>query len=132
MTEFQKEMNHIVERFVQDITEIARRAAVDTLQAAFGPRTVKSRRAALVSPVGRPRGRRGEKRTSEEIETLSQRFVSFVMRNPGLRVEQINKGLGTTTKDLVLPIRKLIAEGVIRAKGQKRSTTYSAVDAAKN
>ena len=32
--------------------------------------------------------------------------------------------MGTTTKDLALPIRKLIAEGQVVAKGKKRSTTY--------
>jgi predicted transcriptional regulator len=76
--------------------------------------------------VGRPRGGRGAKRTSADLEALSDRFASFVKANPGLRIEQINKQLGTTTKDLALPIRKLISEGVISAKGQKRSTTYFA------
>jgi len=47
-----------------------------------------------------------------------------VKANPGLRIEQINKQLGTTTKDLALPIRKLLAESAIQAKGRKRSTTY--------
>ena len=74
--------------------------------------------------VGRPRGGRGAKRTSADLEALSDRFASFVKANPGLRIEQINKQLGTTTKDLALPIRKLISEGVVNAKGQKRSTTY--------
>jgi len=47
-----------------------------------------------------------------------------VKAHPGLRIEQINKELGTTTKDLALPIRKLISEAAITAKGEKRSTTY--------
>jgi predicted transcriptional regulator len=55
---------------------------------------------------------------------MSEKFASFVKANPGLRIEQINKELGTTTKDLALPIRKLIADRVISAKGQKRSTMY--------
>jgi predicted HTH transcriptional regulator len=80
--------------------------------------------AASFGRVGRPRGGRGAKRTSADLEALSERFASFVKANPGLRIEQINKQLGTTTKDLALPIRKLISEGVISAKGQKRSTTY--------
>jgi predicted transcriptional regulator len=74
--------------------------------------------------VGRPRGGRGAKRSQEDLEALSERFASFVKANPGLRIEQINKQLGTTTKDLALPIRKLISEGLIGVKGQKRSTTY--------
>ena len=57
---------------------------------------------------------------------MAERLASFVKSNPGLRIEQINKELGTTTKDLQLPIRKLISEGMISSKGQKRSTTYFA------
>jgi predicted transcriptional regulator len=55
---------------------------------------------------------------------LSDRFAAFVKSNPGLRIEQINKELGTVTKELALPIRKLLADGTITSKGQKRSTTY--------
>jgi predicted transcriptional regulator len=77
-----------------------------------------------VAHVGRPRGGRGAKRTAADLESLSTKFASFVKSHPGLRIEQINKELGTTTKDLALPIRKLIAERMISAKGQKRSTTY--------
>jgi len=80
--------------------------------------------AASLGRIGRPRGGRGGKRTSADLEALSERFGTFVKANPGLRIEQINKQLGTTTKDLALPIRKLISEGAIVAKGQKRSTTY--------
>jgi predicted transcriptional regulator len=61
-----------------------------------------------------------------ELDKLQDKFFSFVKDNPGLRIEQINKQLGTSTKDLALPIRKLIAEGEIKAKGEKRSTTYFA------
>ena len=68
----------------------------------------------------------------EDLEALSERFASFVKANPGLRIEQINKQLGTTTKDLALPIRKLIADGTLKAKGKKRSTTYFAGSKAKN
>jgi hypothetical protein len=129
MSDFQTEMNRVVQGFVAQITELARRAAIDTLESAFGGRSGRSApaAAALVATlgrVGRPRGGRGAKRSSADLEALSQRFASFVKANPGLRIEQINKELGTTTKDLALPIRKLISEGVISAKGQKRSTTY--------
>ena len=60
------------------------------------------------------------------LDQLGTQFVSFVAKHPGLRIEQINKELGTSTKDLALPIRKLIAEGQIKTKGKKRSTTYFA------
>lgn len=71
------------------------------------------------------RNSHGVKRTPEDLEQLADRLVDFVKTNPGLRIEQINKQLGTTTKELALPIRKLIAEGRLRADGHKRSTTYA-------
>jgi hypothetical protein len=143
MSDFQNEMNRTVQGFVAQITELARRAAIETLESAFGGRAARGGGAAAtaavavappsVGRVGRPRGGRGGKRTPADLEALSERVGSFVKANPGLRIEQINKQLGTTTKDLALPIRKLVAEGVINTKGQKRSTTYFAgKKAAKN
>ena len=139
MSDFQNEMNRTVQGFVAQITELARRAAIDTLESAFNGKPTRSvatapvtatATAALVTPgvvrAGRPRGGRGAKRTPADLEALSEKFASFVKTNQGLRIEQINKELGTSTKDLALPIRKLIADGTIIAKGQKRSTTYFA------
>jgi hypothetical protein len=129
MSDFQNEMNHAVQGFVAQITELARRAAITTLESAFGSRGGSRAGAAAVASIaqiGRPRGGRGAKRSAEDLEALSTKFAAFVKSHPGLRIEQINKELGTTTKDLALPIRKLIADGKITAKGQKRSTTYFA------
>jgi hypothetical protein len=134
MSDFQNEMNRTVQGFVAQITELARRAAITTLESAFNGRSSRSVAAPAVAAVvtaaapraGRPRGGRGAKRTPADLEALSEKFASFVKANPGLRIEQINKELGTTTKDLALPIRKLIAEGMVSAKGQKRSTMYFA------
>jgi len=132
MPDFQNDMNRTVQGFVAQITELARRAALDTLESAFGGRSARgggtSSAVAVVAAesgrAGRPRGGRGAKRTAADLEALSGKFASFVKANPGLRIEQINKELGTTTKDLALPIRKLVSEGMISAKGKKRSTTY--------
>ena len=124
MSDLQTEMNRVVQGFVAQITELARRAAVDTLQAALGGK-MRGRGAGAAAAVGRPRGR-GAKRTADELDQLAVAFVEFVRTNPGLRIEQINKQLGSSTKDLALPIRKLIADGTISTKGKKRSTTYFA------
>jgi hypothetical protein len=130
MSDFQNEMNRTVQGFVAQITELARRAAIDTLESAFGGRASSGAShaatpaaVAATSSTRSSRGR-GGKRTPADLEALSERLASFVKANPGLRIEQINKELGTTTKDLALPIRKLISEGIIGSKGQKRSTTY--------
>src|SRR4051794_34968547 len=99
MNDFQNEMNHTVQGFVAQITELARRAALDTLESAFGGRPARSSAApaaaapapAAAGRVGRPRGGRGAKRTPEDLEALSDQFASFVKSTPGLRIEQINK-----------------------------------------
>jgi hypothetical protein len=135
MSDFQNEMNRTVGGFVAQITELARRAAIDTLESAFGGRLSASNGHVTsngAGRVGRPRGGGGAKRSPEDIEALSERIGSFVKANPGLRIEQINKQLGTTTKDLALPIRKLVSSGVIATKGEKRSTKYFAGKKAKN
>jgi hypothetical protein len=121
MSDFQTEMNRVVAGFVAQITELARRAAIDTLENALG----KGGGRGAVRLSGGGRGR-GAKRTAADLDQLGTQFVSFVAKHPGLRIEQINKELGTSTKDLALPIRKLIAEGQIKTKGKKRSTTYFA------
>ena len=120
MSDFQTEMNRVVQGFVAQITELARRAAIDTLESALG-------KGGGVTAL-RVRGVRGRgaKRTSAELEKMGERFLSFVSKHPGLRIEQINKQLGTSTKDLALPIRKMIADGSLKTKGEKRSTAYFA------
>jgi hypothetical protein len=119
MSDFQTEMNRVVADFVAQITELARAAARDMIDEALG------KGAKGIGGIGRGRGRgRGAKRTSDELDKLADAFHGFVNKHPGLRIEQINKQLGTTTKDLALPIRKLIAEGALKTKGEKRSTQY--------
>jgi len=122
MSDFQTEMNRVVTDFVSQITELARAAARNMIDEALG----KGGKLSLTG-LGRGRGRgRGGKRTGAELDEMADRFHTFVSKHPGLRIEQINKQLNTTTKDLALPIRKLIADGSLKTKGVKRSTTYFA------
>jgi hypothetical protein len=119
MSGYQSEMQKIVEGFVGQLSDLYRRAVTDALGGSNGKSNGK--RNGHSNGNGRVFG---EKRSSEEMEALATKFVEFVSKNPGLRIEQINKEIGTTTKDLALPIRKLLADGAVKAKGQKRSTVY--------
>ena len=128
MSDYQNEVQKLVEGFVSQLSELWRRAVADSLSG------LDTGIAPIKRGPGRPRGstnapsassggnrRRGEKRTSDELDLLADKFHEFVMKNPGLRIEQINKELGTTTKDLALPIKKLMTEGMLKGKGEKRS-----------
>lgn len=116
----QNEMNRVVASFVAEVREIARQAARSQLDEAFGSRPSVRRVAGSASRS------KGAKRTQADLEKLSEQFFEFVKANPGLRIEQINAKLGTSTKDLQLPIRKMVASGELKVKGKKRSTTYTA------
>ena len=122
MPNLQSDIQRLVDSFVASVTALARRAAMDTLESALGKNSARGGSPALAR-AGRGRAR-GAKRTSDELDKLQDDFMGFVAKNPGLRIEQINKQLNTSTKDLALPIRKLIADGSLKAKGKKRSTTY--------
>ena len=126
------------------ITALFRQSASDLLDAfgdgkatgpkARGRKAVSARRmtstttpvAAAALPAGRGRARRGkgEKRPAGEITALAKKVGAFIRANPGKRVEEINRELGTSTKDLALPLKKLIGEKVVKTRGAKRATTY--------
>jgi hypothetical protein len=121
---FQREMNQAVAEFVSMITFLARQHAAHVLRASFGGGPdVRGLKWSAV-PRGRPPGTRGPKRSPERLEALASELAAYVAAKPGLRIEQINKELGTTTYELALPIRKLIAAGRLATEGRRRSTTY--------
>lgn len=50
--------------------------------------------------------------------------VVYVVRNPGVSVEQIKDALGGATKDLHLAIVRMVAAKKLTTTGQRRGTTY--------
>jgi len=120
MNNFNAEMSKVVDRFVTDVTALARKQAIETLEASLSIGQSGQRGSRSDMGLG------GAKRSSDSIERLGEKFRAFVEKNPGFRIEQINTQLGTTTAELALPIRKLIAAGAIKVRGEKRATTYFA------
>ena len=50
--------------------------------------------------------------------------AEWVKANPGHGVEDMAKVLGVQTKELALPIAKLLGAKTIKKRGQKRATKY--------
>ncbi len=119
MKDVEREIAQRVDEFVKDLTVLVRRAALAAVSQALGGQP---------SPGASPRraGARasGGKRSLSELEALSNRLLQHVATNPGQRTEQIAKALRMTTKDLALPMRKLVQGGALTTKGQKRATAY--------
>src|SRR5258706_1059650 len=67
---------------------------------------------------------KGAKRRPEELEALTKNVLAHIKKNPGQRVEQIAAALGTSTKELALPIIKL--GKALKTQGQRRGTKYTA------
>jgi hypothetical protein len=112
-TDIQREITRRIEAFVGEITELARRHALDTLSSALADRGGRS--------APRPARRRG---AAAEIRRETERLFSFIQNNPGQRMEEIARGVGVTTKDLALPVKKLLGDSKVTTEGQKRATRY--------
>lgn len=64
------------------------------------------------------------RRTKGDLSKRELEFAGFVKAHPGLRIEEINRQLGTTTAELRLPIKRAIASGTVVMRGTKRSARY--------
>ena len=124
MDNLQNQVNARVEAFVAEITELARAAAYQTLSSALDGAQLGGGRGA--APL--LRGRRGGKRTADEIAQMADAFLSYVTTNPGQRMEHIARELGLATPEPMLPVRMLLADGKLRVEGQKRATQHYPAD----
>lgn len=124
------EIESLVSTFVADLTALLRTSALnlvsDALAGQSTPQGSKRRGAARTAAPAAARRPKGAKRDPEDIAALTESLAAFVKKTPGQRIEQIGKALGTPTKELTLPMKKLIAAKRISTKGQKRATTYFA------
>jgi hypothetical protein len=123
-----------VEAFAEELSALIRDSAMETVRDALGGGGTAARRGARggravasSAPVrGSSRREKGQKRDPGEIERLTTRLLDYVKGNAGQRIEQIAAGMGTVTKELNLPVKKLIAQKSLKTKGQKRATQYFA------
>jgi hypothetical protein len=122
----ESEIRARLELFVQELTAVIRGSALDLVGEALGE---ESRPSARRGTAGRAAGlngrrRKGAKRDPGELAALTEKLGAFIAKTPGQRIEQIGKALGVPTRDLALPVKKLIAAKRVSTKGQKRATTY--------
>jgi hypothetical protein len=125
-----------VEQFAEELSVLIRESAMETVRDALGGVSGVARRGAAgrsrpaaLPPATRNLGRgrslsKGAKRAPEEIERLTGKLADYIKGNPGQRIEQIADGMGTDTRELNLPAKKLLASKQIKTRGQKRATTY--------
>lgn len=107
-------------------------AMLDTWRNIFA-REVESALLGGALSVARPKTRervlnglrgKGEKRSPEAIRATTNKLLAAIKTAPGSRIEYLSKQLDIPTKDLALPVKKLIAAKSVKTKGQKRATAY--------
>jgi hypothetical protein len=112
---------------VADLGELAKQIALEQLKTAFG--SVKLAPLPLSSPTS-PSGsaRSGRSRRGQrEIEALRSKLLAVISDNPGCRAEEINGALGTRTPQIAQPLRRLVADRLVRTEGARRGTKYFVV-----
>jgi hypothetical protein len=131
MPDIDKQIRDRINSFVYELTELVRRSALDTISSALsgegGAGAHKhgtGRSARQPKAVGSLSRGRGGKRSADEIEAMASNVLAHVKSNPGQGVEQISQALGVPSRDLTLPIRKLVTTGKLATQGHKRATKY--------
>jgi hypothetical protein len=119
---------HRIKAFASELEELVRRAAIDAVTSSLGTGSARaaSPRAASAAPVARG-GRRsssGGKRPPAELAAMVGKAGDWIKSNPGQGVEAMAKALGVQTKELALPIAKLLKSRAVKKRGQKRATKY--------
>jgi hypothetical protein len=125
-----------IDTFTTEITALVRASALEAVHGALGATlaTAPAKRgpgrppkaaAQTAAPAPKRRGRPA-KRTPEDVAKMGESVVAHVAKNPGQSVEQIGKALGAKTKELALPIIRMIEAKKLRTTGQRRGTRYFA------
>jgi hypothetical protein len=109
MTDTDALVRDALHRFVDDVSQLMRLEALQTIEEALGTS-----------------GAKGAKRSADQLAELSEKLLSYLKEHPGQRIEQIAEGMATSTRELSLPLKRLAAKKRVVRKGQKRATTYAA------
>jgi hypothetical protein len=153
MSDIENDLRSRVDVFVNELNALIRRQALEAVEEVLKkgeshaghagpvarrkpgrpPKAAASVGVAHKAPRGRgrppkataaPKRKAGEKRTPQLLAQITEQVFNYIKSNGGQGVEQIAKALATPTKELTLPIRKLLSDKKIASKGQKRATRY--------
>ncbi len=120
---------------LEDILSLAEGAASHGAKApaaaprgrAEGRRAASAAAPAAAAPAPGRKGKgRLRRRSPEDIAQALTQVVTLVKKKGGLRAEQIREALNMEAKEMPRILKEGLATKVLKSKGQKRSTTYTA------
>lgn len=142
-TNLDQQIRERILSFAAELTLLVKQSAVKSVRDALGNGDIDvapqrgigrskagrgARRAATPgdekSPKARGSRKKGSKRSPKQLENITNKLLAHIKGNPGQRIEEVAGHIGIRTKELTLPVKKLVAEKKIYKKGEKRATTY--------
>lgn len=144
MDNMESQLKSRVDSFVADLSALIKKAALEAVSNALkegssggaskaagakkrgpAPAPAKAAKAPKAAPAAAAAKRKaGQKRSPDEIAKTTDKLLQYITKNSGQRIEEIAKGVGSSTKELTLPVKKLLNDKKITAKGEKRATRY--------
>jgi hypothetical protein len=129
------QLNELAAHFADAIVNAIRSSSLEELLAQTGGEGGLRRgpgrpRSLATAAEPKPRGRRSgrlPRRSAEEIAAELDRVVVLVKKSKaGLRAEEIRSALKMQSKEMPRILKEGLATKVLKSKGQKRATTYTA------
>ena len=126
-----REIQALVDNFVADLSELAKRIAITQLKTAFGAgaklagtKLGSVKLPQLAPPAPKQSRENRAQRGQREIEALRDKLMAAIAEQPGRRAEDISAALDTKTAEIAQPLRRLVAERLVRTEGARRGTRY--------
>jgi len=98
-------------------------------KAAKPAKVAKAAKPAKVVKAAKPaKAKAGDKRnrrSANDLDRVGGEVIKLLgSAKRAMRVEEINKQLGTSTRELMRPIQKLLSQNKIKKSGERRATSY--------
>jgi len=125
MSRARDQIQALIDSFVGELMKVIKTSAVapevDGVRAARGAsRRTRSGSAGDASRTGG----RAVRRSAAEVASTTDSLLTFITEHPGLSAEGIAKGLDVSTRELVLPIKRLVMARALAVEGKTRATRY--------
>jgi hypothetical protein len=136
MVDFENELVQLLRAFTGQVAAVVRRHALESAGAALErgaeiPTVKRSARAADSNrspPLSTRLG--SEPKQVFDAEAVRPQVVSYLLANPGLRMDELGKRLNLPTIKLKPLVKKLVGQRILRAKGNTRARQYFAAKSA--
>jgi hypothetical protein len=135
MVDFENELVQLLRAFTGQVAAVVRRHALESAGAALEravviPTTAGRNRAADSGRSPRPMRPGSKSNQVFDAEAVKPQVVSYLLANPGLRMDELGKRLNLPTTKLKPLVKKLVGQRMLRAKGNTRARQYFAAKGA--